>query len=356
MKVLTILGTRPEIIRLSRVIAKLDKCSDHVLVHTGQNYDKNLNEVFFKELKVRKPDHFLNAKGSFAEQVGIILKGAEKILNSEKPDKVLLLGDTNSALSVLVAKRLGIPVYHMEAGNRCYDDRVPEEINRRVIDHSSDILMPYTERSRMNLLREGIASERIYVTGNPIKEVLDHYGPQINASKVLQNYKLKPKKYMLATLHRAENVDIKDRLDDFVEAFNKLASIYKVPIIWSVHPHTRARLQKRHLDKRIVAADPMGLFDFVKLEKNAMCVLTDSGTVQEECCIFKVPNVTLRDVTERPETIEVGSNILSGSNPDNIIKCVEIALAQPCNWNPPVEYLVPDVSSTVVNILHGNIR
>ncbi|MBA3044797.1 MAG: UDP-N-acetylglucosamine 2-epimerase (non-hydrolyzing) [Euryarchaeota archaeon] len=356
MKVLTILGTRPEIIRLSRVIAKLDECSDHVLVHTGQNYDKNLNEVFFKELKVRKPDHFLNAKGSFAEQVGIILKGAEKILNSEKPDKVLLLGDTNSALSVLVAKRLGIPVYHMEAGNRCYDDRVPEEINRRVIDHSSDILMPYTERSRMNLLREGIASERIYVTGNPIKEVLDHYGPQINASKVLQKYGLKQKKYMLATLHRAENVDIKERLDDFVEAFNKLASIHKVPIIWSIHPHTRARLQKRKLDKRIVAVEPLGLFDFVKLEKNAMCVLTDSGTVQEECCIFKVPNVTLRDVTERPETIEVGSNILSGSNPDNIIKCAEIAFAQPCNWNPPVEYLAPDVSSTVVNILHGNIR
>jgi len=286
LKVLTVLGTRPEIIRLSRVIEKLDGCADHVLVHTGQNYDKNLDDIFFKQLSVRKPDYYLGAKGSFAEQVGIILKGMENALIEEKPDKVLALGDTNSALSVLVAKRMGIPVYHMEAGNRCYDDRVPEEVNRRIIDHSSDVLMPYTERSRINLLREGIPGERIFVTGNPIKEVLDHYEKKIDSSKIIQNLGLKNGNYFLATLHRAENVDVPERLDNFVKAFNTVAAIYKVPIIWSVHPHTRKRLQKRKLDKRIMAIEPLGLFDFVKLEKNAMCVLTDSGTVQEECCIY----------------------------------------------------------------------
>ncbi|MFH0816517.1 MAG: UDP-N-acetylglucosamine 2-epimerase (non-hydrolyzing) [Methanobacteriota archaeon] len=356
MKVLTVLGTRPEIIRLSRVIEKLDKSADHVIVHTGQNYDKNLDEIFFRQLGVRKPDHYLGARGSFAEQVGTILNGTEAAIASEKPDKMLVLGDTNSALSALVAKRRGVPVYHMEAGNRCYDDRVPEEVNRRVIDHSSDVLMPYTERSRANLVREGIPGERIFVTGNPIKEVLDHYEPQIRASKVMQRLGVKPGKYFLATLHRAENVDVAERLDNFVKAFNALAAEYKVPIIWSVHPHTRARLLKRKLDKRITATEPMGLFDFVKLEKGAMCVLTDSGTVQEECCIFKVPNVTLRDVTERPETIEVGSNMLSGAEPKRIGKCVESALGHPCDWQPPREYLVNDVSSTVVNIVHGYTR
>jgi UDP-N-acetylglucosamine 2-epimerase (non-hydrolysing) len=356
LKVLTVLGTRPEIIRLSRVIGKLDQSADHVLVHTGQNYDKNLDDIFFKQLNVRKPDYYLGAKGSFAEQVGIILKGMESALTKEKPDKVLALGDTNSALSVIVAKRMGIPVYHMEAGNRCYDDRVPEEVNRRIIDHSSDILMPYTERSRMNLLLEGIQGERIFVTGNPIKEVLDHYQKKIDSSKAIQTFGLNKGKYFLATLHRAENVDVPERLDNFVKAFNALASTYKVPIIWSVHPHTRKRLQKRKLDKRIMAIEPLGLFDFINLEKNAICVLTDSGTVQEECCIFKVPNVTLRDVTERPETIEVGSNILSGSEPGKIRKCVELALENPCNWAPPKEYLVPDVSSAVMNILTGYKR
>jgi UDP-N-acetylglucosamine 2-epimerase (non-hydrolysing) len=353
MKILTVLGTRPEIIRLSRVIEKLDDCADHVLVHTGQNYDKNLNELFFKQLQVREPDHYLNAKGTFAEQLGAIMKGTENLLAKERPDKFLILGDTNSALSAIAAKRQGIPVYHMEAGNRCYDDRVPEEVNRRIIDHSSDILMPYTERSRMNLLREGIPNERIYVTGNPIKEVLDHYQSDIDASKIMQKLGVNKDKFFLATLHRAENVDVPERLDNFIKAFNELASAYKVPIIWSMHPHTRARLQKRKLDKRIVAVEPMGLFDFVKLEKNAMCVLSDSGTVQEECCIFKVPNVTLRDVTERPETIEVGSNILSGAEPKTISKCVDVALNRPCNWTSPIEYLVPDVSSVVVKIMLG---
>jgi UDP-N-acetylglucosamine 2-epimerase (non-hydrolysing) len=289
------------------------------------------------------------------EQVGAILSKCERVMMLEKPDRLLLLGDTNSALSAIVAKRLGIPVYHMEAGNRCYDDRVPEEVNRRIIDHCSDILMPYTERSRANLLKEGIPGERIYVTGNPIKEVLDHFSPQIDGSPVLEQLGLESGKYFLITLHRAENVDIDERLDKFVDALNRLNNEYNAPVIWSVHPHTRNRLKHRSktLNLGVRALEPLGLFEFVHLEKNAMCVLTDSGTVQEECCIFKVPNVTLRDVTERPETIEVGSNMLSGAEPESIVSCVRIVLNQPQNWSPPKEYLVKDVSSTVVKILLG---
>lgn len=322
-------------------------------MHTGQNYDANLNDVFFEELGVRKPDHYLHAKGSPAEQMGKIFTGIEHVLSEEKPDKFLVLGDTNSSLAAIMAKRLGIPVYHMEAGNRCYDDRVPEEVNRRIIDHSSDILIPYTERSRMNLLREGIPGERIYVSGNPIKEVLDHYQKKTDTSKIMQKLGVRKGKFFLVTLHRAENVDIPERLDMFVEALNRLVKSYDSILIWSVHPHTRARLQKKKLDRRILAVEPLGLFDFINLEKNAMCVLTDSGTVQEECCLFKIPNVTLRDVTERPETIEVGSNILSGADPDTIVKCVDVAINQPCNWMPPPEYLVSDVSSVVVKLLMG---
>ena len=357
MKIITILGTRPEIIRLSLIIKKLDQLCDHVLVHTGQNFDPTVSDIFFEELEVRKPDHCFGAKGTtFGEQVGIIIHSAEQVLLKEKPDRLLILGDTNSALSAIAAKRLGIPVYHMEAGNRCYDDRVPEEVNRRIIDHCSDILMPYTERSRMNLLREGIACERIFVTGNPILEVLNHYDAQIEASSKLAQLNLKPKNFFLVTLHRAENVDGLERLSKFLEGLDRLGREYQVPVICSLHPRTKSKIAKHKLDMNlgnIKPIEPLGLFDFVRLEKNALCVLSDSGTVQEECCLFKVPSVTLRDVTERPETIESGSNILSGAEPDDLVQCVKKALHEEPQWQPPPEYLNNHVSSTVLNILLG---
>jgi UDP-N-acetylglucosamine 2-epimerase (non-hydrolysing) len=361
MKIMTILGTRPEIIRLSRVIEKLDRLCDHVLIHTGQNYDPNLNEVFFRELAVRPPDHYLGVRGdSFGEQIGKILETSEKVLRTELPDRVLILGDTNSALVAIVAKRLGIPVYHMEAGNRCYDDRVPEEVNRRVIDHSSDILLPYTERSRMNLLREGIEGQRIYVTGNPIYEVIQHYTEAIARSDVQARLGVEPGKYFLVTMHREENVDIEPRLRSLIQALELLQCEYDMPVICSTHPRTRARMERFQVDsqanERIQFHEPFGFFDFIALEQNAFCVLSDSGTVQEECCIFKVANVTIRDVTERPETIECGSNMLSGAQADSIVRCVKTVLDQRSDWRVPDEYMIDNVSSTIARMLLGYRR
>lgn len=357
MKVLTVLGTRPEIIRLSRVIEKLDRLCEHVLVHTGQNFDPRLSDLFFEELHVRKPDHYLGVRApTFGEQVAKILSAGEEVLLSEKPDRVLILGDTNSGLVAIVAKRLGIPVYHMEAGNRCYDDRVPEEVNRRIIDHSSDVLMPYTERSRHNLLREGIPGERIYVTGNPILEVIEHYRPAIEKSTALDELGLERDKYFLVTMHRAENVDVEARLPKLVVALEQLQREYDVPVIVSTHPHTRNSIETREiktLNKGVRYLPPFGLFDFVNLEQHALCVLTDSGTVQEECCIFRVPNVTIRDVTERPETVECGSNMLSGSEPETIRDCVKAVLGLTRDWRIPPEYLVMNVSDAVVKIVLG---
>ena len=357
MKIMTILGTRPEIIRLSRIIEKLDHLCEHVLVHTGQNYDVNLNDIFFEQLDVRKPDHYLGVRGeTFGEQIGKIITASEQVLRTERPDRLLVLGDTNSCLAAIVAKRMGIPVYHMEAGNRCYDDRVPEEVNRRIIDHSSDLLMPYTERSRANLLREGIEGHRIYVTGNPIYEVIQHYDPAIRQSDVLQRLRLEPGKYFLVTMHREENVDIEARLRSLTQALIFLQKEYKMPIICSLHPRTKNRMQRFGLDvksKQIRFHAPFGFFDFITLERNAFCVLSDSGTVQEECCIFRVANVTIRDVTERPETIECGSNMLSGANPEMIRQCVRVVLEQKCNWTVPPEYLAEHVSDTVVKIILG---
>jgi UDP-N-acetylglucosamine 2-epimerase (non-hydrolysing) len=359
MKILTVLGTRPEIIRLSRIIEKLDHTCQHVLVHTGQNYDPTLNDVFFQQLKVRAPDHYLNARGSLGEQLGTLFSEVEKVLQTEVPDKLLVLGDTNSALSAIIAKRNGIPVYHMEAGNRCYDDRVPEEVNRRVIDHSSDVLMPYTERSRQNLLREGIPGQRIYVTGNPILEVIQHYDPQIQAATILKELDLEPGEYFLVTLHRAENVDVEARLREFTLALERLQQEYGKPVVVSTHPHTRARMEAfgvLNKNPEVQFLQPFGFFDFIKLERNALCVLSDSGTVQEECAIFKVANVTLRDVTERPETLECGSNILSGADSERILQCAALVLGQQGTWFVPPEYLVENVSDTVVRMLHGYLH
>lgn len=357
MKVMTVLGTRPEIIRLSRVIDRLDRRCEHVVVHTGQNFDPNLNEIFFDELGVRAPDRFLNIRCETAgEQIGRIIAECERAMIEERPDRLLLLGDTNSALSAIVAKRMGIPVFHMEAGNRCYDDRVPEEVNRRIIDHSSDILMPYTERSRANLLREGIASNRVFVVGNPINEVMTHYAPQINASNVLERYSLKAGGYFLVTMHRAENVDIESRLRSLVDALVQLQREYGMPIICSLHPRTASRMRSFGVDvgnEQIILATPFGLFDFIALEKNAFCVLSDSGTVQEECCILRVANVTIRDVTERPETIECGSNMLSGALPGDIMRCVATVLDGRPEWRIPTEYQEEHSSSIVSRIVLG---
>ena len=359
MKILTILGTRPEIIRLSRIIPKLDNLCEHIVVHTCQNYDSNLNDIFFEQLELRKPDFFLNARGTFGEQVGIILAGIEKILQREKPDKFLVLGDTNSSIAAIMAKRMGIPVYHMEAGNRCYDDRVPEEVNRRIIDHSSDVLLPYTDRSRANLLSEGIEGRRIYVTGNPIYEVIRHYDKQIRQCPVLEELNLEAQRYFLVTMHRQENVDVEERLAGIVGALEKLQAEYKVPIVISTHPRTKKRMAEFGIqtkNKEIRFMSPFGFFEFIALESNAFCVISDSGTVQEECSIFKVPAVTIRDVTERPETIECGSNILSGADTGTILDCVRTVLSLGKDWTAPQEYLRENVSELVVRILIGYLH
>lgn len=357
MKILTILGTRPEIIRLSIIIPKFDKICNHVLVHTGQNFEMDLNDVFFKQLRVRKADYFLKIRGAtFGEQIGKMFIEGEKVLRKERPDKVVILGDTNSGLLSIVAKRLGIPVYHLEAGNRCYDDRVPEEVNRRVIDHSSNILMPYTNRSKENLLREGIQNYRIFVIGNPIFEVIQHYSHNINVEAVLKKYKLNEKEYFLLTMHRAENVDYPDRLGNLIMAIEKIQTYYKIPVVCSLHPRTKDKMKNfgiKTKNSKIIFLSPLGFFDFIALEKHAFCVLSDSGTVQEECCIFKIPNVTIRDVTERPETMDCGSNILSGTEPERVFQAVKLVAGKPCSWTAPQEYLVTCVSDTVLKIVTG---
>ncbi len=354
---MTIFGTRPEIIRLSLIMRLLDQHCEHVTVHTGQNYDETLSDIFIQDLEVRTPDHHLGIRSdNFGGQIGQILSRVDELLGSEKPDRVLLLGDTNSALTAIVAARRGIPVFHMEAGNRCYDDRVPEEINRRVIDHSSTILMPYTERSKDNLVREGIERDRIFVTGNPIKEVLDTFADNIEQSEAMKSLTVKPFEYFLVTLHRAENVDEPERLAGIFDGLSQVSTRIGKPVLVSVHPRTAERLDQggiRPDPAKVRLFSALGFFDFVKLEKNALAVLTDSGTVQEECAIFGVPNVTIRDVTERPETIECGSNILSGSEASSIVSAVEIAISQPAAWTPPREYMAENVSQTVSKILLG---
>jgi UDP-N-acetylglucosamine 2-epimerase (non-hydrolysing) len=357
MKVAIVFGTRPEIIRFSRVIPALEPFCELTLVHTGQNYDERLSEVFFRELGVRAPDvHFGIRSSGFAEQAGQILQRTGEHFTKSRPDRLLVLGDTNSGLAAIIAARMRIPVYHMEAGNRCYDDRVPEEINRRLIDHSSDVLMPYTQRSKENLVREGIARERIFVTGNPINEVLTHYAAAIDASGVLARLRLAAGGFFLVTLHRAENVDLPERLDRLMTGLARVADTFSLPLVVSLHPRTADRLESFGLapgSDRVRLLPPLGFADFVHLEQRARCVLSDSGTVQEECAIFRVPSVTLRDVTERPETIEAGSNVLTGDDPDTIVRMVRLAVESPAAWTPPEGYLAPQVSTTVAKIVLG---
>lgn len=355
VKIMTILGTRPEIIRLSRVIALLDSTVEHVLVHTGQNYDDRLSRLFFDELQVRTPDELMGVKAAgAAAQIGQILERTEALLLRHRPDRLLILGDTNSGMSAIVARRLGIPVYHMEAGNRCYDDRVPEEVNRRVIDHCSTVLMPYTARSRENLLAEGIEGRRIFVIGNPIHQVLMHYGSQIDASRMMTSLGLEARRFFLVTMHRAENVDRSDTLRSLVESLALLHREFGFPVICSFHPRTRSKVEQFGVDiarAGLRFVDPLGFFDFVGLERSAFCTLSDSGTVQEEACIFGIPNVTIREVTERPETIDCGSNVLSGSSPDDVLRATRLVTSRSTAWNPPAEYTAPVVAEAVVRIL-----
>ena len=357
MRILTIFGTRPEMIRLSLVMKLLDQHCDHITVHTGQNYDESLADVFFRDLEIRAPNENLAIRSkSFGDQVGQILSRTDQLLDKYTPDRILILGDTNSALSAIPAARRGIPVFHMEAGNRCFDDRVPEEVNRRIIDHSSAVLLPYTERSKQNLVREGIELDRIFVTGNPIKEVLDTFADNIDSSEALNELGVKPFEYFLVTLHRAENVDIQERLSSIFAALGELSEKFSKTVLVSVHPRTAERLKEfgiRPSSASVRLLRSLGFFDFVKLEKNSLAVLTDSGTVQEECSIFGTPNVTVRDVTERPETLECGSNILAGANGEFIVRSVELAISQPSTWTPPKEYLVNNVSQTISKIVLG---
>jgi UDP-N-acetylglucosamine 2-epimerase (non-hydrolysing) len=360
VRLLTVVGTRPEIIRLSLIIPKLDRVCDHILVHTGQNFDDELNDVFFRELAVRKPDECLAAhRPQMGAQIGTIIEQVDAAFERHRPDRVLILGDTDSGLCAIPAARRGIPVFHLEAGNRCYDTRVPEEINRRIIDHASTVLLPYTHRSKENLLREGIARQRIFVVGNPIGEVLSRFDREITASTALQPLGLIAGQYTLVTLHRAENVDVPERLKSLVDGLVQVGLDTGWPTVVSLHPRTRQRLARFGLDEEragIRMLRPMGLFDFVALERAAGVVLTDSGTVQEECCILKVPNVTLRDTSERLETVECGSNILAGTRSDDIVAAVKLARALGRRWEAPPEYLVRDVSETVARIVVGPVH
>lgn len=331
-KVMTIVGTRPELIKMSRVIAELDQHTDHVLVHTGQNYDYELNQIFFDELGIRKPDHFLNAVGENAAQtIGQVIIKADEVLEAEKPEAVLFYGDTNSCLAVIAAKRRKIPVFHMEAGNRCFDQRVPEELNRKVLDHLSDINLVLTEHARRYLMAEGIRPETIIKTGSHMHEVLEHYMPDILRSDVLKEMKLEPGKYFLVSAHREENVDSEENLSDLVATLNALALEYGYPVIVSTHPRTRKRLDGMKLDtldSRVSFLKPFGFYDYIKLQMEAACVLSDSGTITEEASLLNLPAITLRNAHERPEGMDVGTLIMSGLRKDSVLDAVRVVLSQ----------------------------
>lgn len=359
LKVMTIVGTRPEIIRLSRTLSVLEEVTEHVLVHTGQNYDYELNGIFFKELGIPKPKHYLNAAGrNAAETIGKTIVRADRVLEKEKPEAVLVLGDTNSCLAVIPAKRRKIPVFHMEAGNRCFDMRVPEEINRRIVDHVSDINLCYTEHGRRYLLAEGLPPDRVMKTGSPMKEVLDHHRASIAASPVHERLKLEKGRYFTVSIHREENVDDAAHLRSLVEALNGLVTKYRFPLVFSMHPRTRQRLETgRHRLHRLVRAmPPLGFFDYVALQQHAFCTLSDSGTIAEESSILGFPAVTVREAHERPEGMDEGAVIMTGLNPKRILQAVALTRTQFKNWGPcrvPADYQVDQVSWTVTKIILG---
>ena len=332
LKVMTIVGTRPELIKMSRVIAEFDQHTHHVLVHTGQNYDYELNQVFFDDLGIRKPDHFLEAVGDNAAQtIGRVIEKADAVMEKEMPDAVMLYGDTNSCLAVIAAKRRKIPVFHMEAGNRCFDQRVPEELNRKVLDHLSDINLVLTEHARRYLIAEGIRPETIIKTGSHMREVLDHYMPKIKKSDVLQRLNLTSNKFFVVSAHREENVDTPQNLQDMVETLNALAATYDCPVIVSTHPRTRKRLDDLKLGEmspHIQFLKPFGFCDYIKLQMEALCVVSDSGTISEEASLLNLPAITMRNAHERPEGMDVGTLIMSGLKKERVLDAVRVILAQ----------------------------
>jgi UDP-N-acetyl-L-fucosamine synthase len=367
LKVMTILGTRPEIIRLARVMVRLDEFCQHVIVHTGQNYDYELNEVFFKDLDIRKPDHFLGTGGgSLGETLGKILTESERVLKLEKPDAVLVLGDTNSAISAIMARRLKIPVYHMEAGNRSFDRNVPEETNRKIVDHIADFNLVYTEHARRHLLSEGLPHRRIYLTGSPMREVLDHYKPQIHASQILHDLQLQPQRYFIVSLHREENVDNLERLLSLQGSLNALADKYGLPVIVSTHPRTRKRLDALGgvaLHPKVQYMKPFGFHDYNKLQMNAFCAISDSGTIAEESSILGFPAVTPRDAIERPEGIDVGCIAATGLDIDTILQSITLVTklfqrrqAEKIPHPVPVDYQVTNTSERVISLIVSSAK
>ena len=361
-KVMTIVGTRPEIIRLSAVIKACDKYFDHILVHTGQNWDYTLNEIFFKELEIRKPDYFLNVPGKhLGETIGNIISASYEVLLKEMPDALLILGDTNSALSAIPAKRLKIPIFHMEAGNRCFDQNVPEEINRKIVDHVSDINLPYTEHSRRYLLSEGFRKEHIYVTGSPMPEVLHANMDKIKSSKVLEELGLEEKKYILVSAHREENIDIEKNFDEVVNTLNTVAEEFKLPIIYSTHPRSWKKIEERGVkfNPLIRRLKPFGFFDYNKLQQNAFCVLSDSGTLSEESAILGFPAVLFRTSTERPEVLDKGSIVIGGIKANDVVNAIRIAVESFKNGERapiPKDYEGRNVSLKVVKIIESYIK
>jgi UDP-N-acetylglucosamine 2-epimerase len=358
MKVATIVGTRPEIIRLSRIIAELDRHFDHVLTHTGQNYDYELNQIFFEDLGIRKPDHYLDAAGKTgAETTGQVISRVDKVLRDVRPDAVLILGDTNSCLAAYSAKRLKIPVFHMEAGNRCFDERVPEEINRRLVDHISDVNLPYSQISRQYLLAEGFPADRIIVTGSPMYEVLHHYMPKIENSNVLERISLKPLEYFIVSCHREENMDSETNFRGLVEILNCLAGEFSSRIIVTTHPRTRIRIEKEKvdLDERVELHKPFCFTDYVKLQINAKAVLSDSGTITEESSILNFPALNIREVHERPEGMEEGAVMMVGLDWHRVRECLSLLENQPRGSDRGLhivrDYDTPNVSEKVARII-----
>lgn len=359
LKVMTIVGTRPELIKMSRVIAEFDRHTEHVLVHTGQNYDYELNQVFFDDLEIRKPDHFLAAVGENAAQtIGQVIIKADEVLAQERPDAVLLYGDTNSCLAVLSAKRRKIPVFHMEAGNRCFDQRVPEELNRKVLDHLSDINMVLSEHARRYLIAEGVRPETIIKTGSHMREVLDHYMPKIVTSDVLSRMGLSSSRYFLVSMHREENVDVPENLSHLLESLNALASAYEYPVIVSTHPRTRNRLEEiDHCTPHplVQFVKPFGFLDYNKLQMEAACVVSDSGTITEEASLLNLPAITIRNAHERPEGMDVGTLIMSGLDSEHVLDAVKVVMAQhqrgPVSQRPLPDYEAVNVAQQVLRVV-----
>lgn len=352
LKVLTLVGTRPEIVKLSRVIAELDRHLNHLLVHTGQNFDYELNEIFFQQLEVRKPDYFLAAAGENpAQTIGNVIAKFDEVLAAEEPDAMLVLGDTNSSLAVIAAKRRKIPIFHMEAGNRCFDQRVPEEINRKIVDHTSDINLVFSEHARRYLLAEGIRPETVMKTGSPMLEVLSYYQPKIEASEVLTQLGLQPSTYVVVSAHREENVDSEENFANLLTSLNAIAVRYDLPVIVSTHPRTRKRLELLDisgLDQRIRFLKPLGFLDYVKLQKNAFCVVSDSGTITEESSILGFPAITIRQAHERPEGMDETTLIMSGLQAESVLKAIDVVREHYAGGGRPFR-LLPDYDTDNVS-------